>query len=225
VTKLDPGKDPFDFLYEAVMKMIKETHRTISITDALVNGQREYRVRLLSDIPQALLGEAERDVVFVLSEVGHRLTGEEMADELERRNLIYSRKGMFEVMARMVKTGVLDNRKDVRPRGYGLVAWEGRPYASTDAEAADAGGPPRRRRTSPDQAGAARGRSQSPARPIPPSEATPCPVVCCTAGGAALPECDGRRRPSATGRNRVPQGTPDTLHRSWAIPPREKWRQ
>jgi hypothetical protein len=74
-------------------------------------------------------------VVFVLNQVGHRMTGEEIADEMDARNLIHSRKNLFDVLSRMVKTGLLDNRKAVRPRGYGLVAWEGRDYADPTAHA------------------------------------------------------------------------------------------
>ena len=70
------------------------------------------------------LSQCKRDITRVLYETNHRLTTRPILQGLQARNLIWGESTVKRALAEMVRDGELTNRSDVRPRGYGLPAWD-----------------------------------------------------------------------------------------------------
>jgi hypothetical protein len=70
------------------------------------------------------LSQCKRDITRVLYEVGHRLTTRPILQGLQDSDLIWGESTVKRALAEMVRDGELTNRSDVRPRGYGLPAWD-----------------------------------------------------------------------------------------------------
>jgi hypothetical protein len=68
--------------------------------------------------------EYKRDITRILQENHHRLTTTKILQELEVRNLFWGESTIKRALAEMVRDRELNNRRDVRPRGYGLPAWD-----------------------------------------------------------------------------------------------------
>jgi hypothetical protein len=70
------------------------------------------------------LSHCKRDITRVLYETGHCLTTRPILQALEARSLLWGESTVKRALAEMVRDGELTNRSDVRPRGYGLPAWD-----------------------------------------------------------------------------------------------------
>ena len=63
------------------------------------------------------------DVLDALRAAGHRMTTTQLLAALERADKVWGESTVRMALARMVDSGELTNRSDVRPRGYGLPEW------------------------------------------------------------------------------------------------------
>lgn len=70
------------------------------------------------------LTEAERRITDVLTACGRRLTTVELLAELEKKHGATSEGTTKQTLAIMVRNGLLTNRRNPRPRGYGLFDWK-----------------------------------------------------------------------------------------------------
>jgi hypothetical protein len=68
------------------------------------------------------LSPAEREIVDVIRDVGHRMTTREILEMLEAKGPV-SVGTTKQALAAMRRHRVLTNRSDTRPRGYGLPEW------------------------------------------------------------------------------------------------------
>jgi hypothetical protein len=69
------------------------------------------------------LSQCKQDITSVLREAGERLTTTRVLEQLHARDLIWGESTTKRALAEMVRDGELTNRRDTRPRGYGLPAW------------------------------------------------------------------------------------------------------
>ena len=69
------------------------------------------------------LDEEERLIVELLRSVGRRLTTGQILSEFSQRDQIKAESTTKLKLSSLVKKGVLTNRQDVRPAGYGLSEW------------------------------------------------------------------------------------------------------
>ncbi|QOJ18539.1 MAG: hypothetical protein HRU76_13500 [Phycisphaeraceae bacterium] len=69
--------------------------------------------------PKVELNESERSIVAALRKHGARLT----TDPLLKKALGIANANGKATLASLVRRGILDNRGDVKPRGYGLCEW------------------------------------------------------------------------------------------------------
>jgi hypothetical protein len=69
------------------------------------------------------LPQCKQDITGVLHAVNHRLTTSGILKELATRGNDWGVSTVKRALAEMVRDGELTNRKDVRPRGYGLPSW------------------------------------------------------------------------------------------------------
>lgn len=141
------GDDPHEKMVARAVDLIKTTHRlagrTVPIGVAIpdvdemhtvlfsragrrwgwqwAGSQPESRAGMTRKPPQPVieLNESEQSIVEALREHGSRLTTEPLLTKA-LGNVNSNGKHM---LARLVTRGILDNRSDTRPRGYGLVAW------------------------------------------------------------------------------------------------------
>lgn len=60
------------------------------------------------------------DVLVTLHEIGHRLTRMALCEALEDKGRRWSESVVGAVLTRLMQLGVLSNRQDVEPKGYGL---------------------------------------------------------------------------------------------------------
>jgi hypothetical protein len=70
--------------------------------------------------PPINLTPCSKDILYVLGEAGHRMTTPEILSALDTSELIHGETTVKLALAKMVKDGVLDNRPDANPRGYGI---------------------------------------------------------------------------------------------------------
>jgi hypothetical protein len=74
-----------------------------------------------SAVPRVMLTECETDILAVIKAAGRRLTAEEIKEHLERALHIHGDSTIEHALARLVKTGLVDNKRDARGRGYGII--------------------------------------------------------------------------------------------------------
>jgi hypothetical protein len=72
------------------------------------------------------LTPCERDIRQTLTEANRRLTTTPLIGEMQQRDREYGESTIKQALARMVGRGDLNNRQDVRPKGYGLPEWTNR---------------------------------------------------------------------------------------------------
>ena len=70
------------------------------------------------------LSECKQDITRILHEIRHRLTTGKILQEMRARNLVWGDSTVKRALAEMVRDHELNNRSGVRPRGYGLTAWD-----------------------------------------------------------------------------------------------------
>ena len=101
---------------------------TADLIPAGTNGRSQ-----LGDSPRTAAGNDQKrkkrrnqrdDIIEILRDAGHRMTGEEILAALEIRNGTASSGTIKIYLASMVGCGSLTNRKDVEPPGYGLPEWD-----------------------------------------------------------------------------------------------------
>lgn len=74
-----------------------------------------------SNINKALsLDEDEKEIISLLTEVGRRLTTQQVLAEFEKRGRIKSEGTTKQKLSALCVKGSINNRADVQPRGYGL---------------------------------------------------------------------------------------------------------
>jgi len=64
--------------------------------------------------------ECAADVLAIIRDVGHRLTTNEIFNELAQREKLHGDSTVRTTLARLVREDVLNNKSESRPRGYGL---------------------------------------------------------------------------------------------------------
>jgi hypothetical protein len=69
------------------------------------------------------LTEAESNIIAVVRDAGHRLVTDEIVAELEHRCGAASLGTTKQYLAGLTRRGLLTNRQDVDPKGYGLPEW------------------------------------------------------------------------------------------------------
>ncbi len=74
-----------------------------------------------SDKPR--LSEAERNIIDVIEETGHRLITKRVLQALEEKYGAASEGTTKTTLAALVRRNLLTNRQDVIPKGYGLPEW------------------------------------------------------------------------------------------------------
>jgi hypothetical protein len=84
---------------------------------SLFAGERS-EVEGADDMPQC-----KQDITTVLDEKRRRLTTSKILKELRVRELIWGESTIKRALAEMVRDHELNNRRDLRPRGYGLPTW------------------------------------------------------------------------------------------------------
>jgi hypothetical protein len=68
---------------------------------------------------------SEQEIVKLIREVGIRLTTTQLLSELNKRNNHEASEGTTKnALSALTRAGVLNNRSDVRPRGYGFPDWK-----------------------------------------------------------------------------------------------------
>ncbi len=72
------------------------------------------------------LSEAEKRIIEVIQTAGHRLKTNEIVCELEKQHGAASEGTTKMSLAGLVRLGLLTNRQDVFPKGYGLPEWNDR---------------------------------------------------------------------------------------------------
>jgi hypothetical protein len=70
------------------------------------------------------LSECKQDITKVLHEKNHRLTTSQILRELRVNGMIWGESTVKRALADMVRDHELNNRTGIRPRGYGLPAWD-----------------------------------------------------------------------------------------------------
>jgi len=75
------------------------------------------------DLMVANNSDCAQDILQVLNQVKHRLTGTRIQSEFAKRGIEWSERKVAGDLARLVDEGSLDNRSDVSPRGYGFPEW------------------------------------------------------------------------------------------------------
>jgi Penicillinase repressor len=69
------------------------------------------------------LSESEQRIMTTIEAIGHRVTTEELLEHLEKHHGATSTGTTKQTLAGLVRRGLLNNRQDVRPKGYGLSLW------------------------------------------------------------------------------------------------------
>jgi len=80
-------------------------------------------VRQYEEAGKGRLTPAERDIIEVIREAGHRLTTKEVLAALEAKRGAASEGTTKQYLASLVRSGLLTNRQDLEPKGYGLPGW------------------------------------------------------------------------------------------------------
>jgi hypothetical protein len=63
------------------------------------------------------------DLLHLIVDVGHRMTRDQVREELSKRKKRRADSVVGDTLALLVRLGVLDNRQDVAPNGFGLREW------------------------------------------------------------------------------------------------------
>jgi hypothetical protein len=63
------------------------------------------------------------EVLATIVDAGKRLTRAALLAEMEKRDRTRAESTVSEALADLIRLGILDNRQDVNPKGYGLPDW------------------------------------------------------------------------------------------------------
>jgi hypothetical protein len=91
-------------------------------TTASGNGQTEAPLVVTAN--ETRLSPSEQNIRDVLKNAGHRMTTDRIIAALEVKHGAASTGTTKNALAGMVRNGHLDNRRDVKPAGYGLPEWK-----------------------------------------------------------------------------------------------------
>jgi hypothetical protein len=67
--------------------------------------------------------EAVSDVIRTLGEIGHRLTRQALSEALDKAGRRRPESVVSDGLAQLSEVGLLDNRQDKLPKGYGCPGW------------------------------------------------------------------------------------------------------
>jgi hypothetical protein len=73
--------------------------------------------------PAPLPPGPKADILAAVEAAGHRLTTAEILKALDQAQHVWGESTVKNNLAELVDEGLLNNRQDVRPKGYGLPAW------------------------------------------------------------------------------------------------------
>ena len=90
-------------------------------TDELVKPNNTQAVITEADGPR--LTPTEKNIMALIREIGHRMTTGEIVSAMEERRGPTSEGMTKQRLADLVRRGLLTNRSDTTPRGYGLPEW------------------------------------------------------------------------------------------------------
>ena len=80
-----------------------------------------WEIEVDGEHPRLSNPTAVADVLATLVEVGHRLTREELCDAMADKGRRRAESVVAEVLAQLMKFGLIDNRQNRNPKGYGIV--------------------------------------------------------------------------------------------------------
>lgn len=114
---------------------LETSRRTYGQRPRHVEIVTQLGLRLLIEVPPdwepAECGRAIRcspdcfaEVLQTLLETGHRLTRSALLSAMEEKNRRRAESSVCVAIEDLQKLGIIDNRSDVNPRGYGLPAWQ-----------------------------------------------------------------------------------------------------
>lgn len=69
------------------------------------------------------LSSLEQRIMNIIQAAGHRLTMQEIVEELDKNEGSVSVGTVKNYLASFTRRGILTNRQDTSPRGYGLAEW------------------------------------------------------------------------------------------------------
>lgn len=74
--------------------------------------------------PRLANGAAIAEVLATIVQVGHRMTRQSLCEAMEEHGRKRAESVIGEVLTTLTRLGVVDNRQDVSPKGYGLPQWD-----------------------------------------------------------------------------------------------------
>ncbi len=81
------------------------------------------RTAAVAEVPSAPLSEGETEIISFFQEVGHRMTKTKFFQEAALRGKIFAEGTVSPKLVELKKRGILNNKQDVSPKGYGLTEW------------------------------------------------------------------------------------------------------
>jgi len=134
MTTSDPSRPDFALLYDAALDVALKcyadfpTHVTIrcrnnppvtlGVPQGWIAEQGSQAANALLKSPDCCL-----DILAALTGVGHRMTRQAMLSALESRGKRWADGSVGAALAQLVEVGLLNNRQDIDPKGYGLAPW------------------------------------------------------------------------------------------------------
>lgn len=82
-----------------------------------------WEIEADADGPKLPNGAAIAEILATVVQVGHRMTRQAICEAMEEHGRRRAESVVGECLSLLVKLGVLDNRQDVAPKGYGLREW------------------------------------------------------------------------------------------------------
>jgi len=100
------------------------TIRTATGLECSIEVPHWWEIEADADGPKLPNGAAIAEILATLVQVGHRLTRQALCDAMEEHGRKRAESVVGECLSTLVRLGVLDNRQDVNPKGYGLPSFD-----------------------------------------------------------------------------------------------------
>jgi hypothetical protein len=107
--------------YGECERVASVTIRTQSLLEMRLDIPTGWTVQEDNEHPRLSNPTAVADVLATLVEVGHRLTREELCEAMAEKGRKRAESVVGEVLAQLMKFGVVDNKQNRNPKGYGVV--------------------------------------------------------------------------------------------------------
>lgn len=108
-------------LHGSASRPVRITIRTDTDLEVVFTVPHWWEVEIDSDHPKLTNPTAVADVLATMVEIGHRMTREELCQAMEEKGRKRAESVVADVLAQLMRFGVVDNKQTRAPKGYGLA--------------------------------------------------------------------------------------------------------